>query len=117
MNIYVQDTNAVAETDGTLFSMIQQSPISALVTLQNSGINTLNYHFQQLISGVWTDMDVPGTPLNNSLMSGQTAAILVPATYPQVQLNGSESGGSVITFSVTRFSNRTSGGSLPILSF
>ena len=113
----IQDFQVVGETDGQLFQMIQQGPVNAAVTLRNSGINTINYHYQELTGSGWTEMGLVGSDLYNTLMSGQVRTILVTSSYAQVRLMGNASGGATLNFSVLREVTRPDGGQLPILNF
>jgi hypothetical protein len=116
MLTYVDDTNTVLSTDSVMFTMPQQGVVSASVILQNVGTNTLTYHFQQFDGANWDEMTTIGNPLYNTLVAGQTTQVLVVSIYPQVRLMSSASGGSTIGFSVTRYFNRSSGGSVPLIS-
>ena len=112
----VADSQIVGETQGTLFSLLQSGPIQALVILKNSGVNTLNYDFQEFNGTSWNDLGAVGSILNNTLQPNQVVTLLVTSNYPQVQLIGNASGGAFLEFSVTRYFNRASGGSIPILN-
>jgi hypothetical protein len=116
MNILIADQQTVGETESTIFSLLQNSPVSALVTLTNNGTNTMNYRFQQLSAGTWSNLDVIGTDMNNTLSTGQVKAVSVSSSYPQVRLVGNASGGAVLEFGVLRYYARAAGGALPILS-
>ena len=116
MLTYVDDTNTVGSTDGTMFTMPQQGVVSASAILQNLGTNTLTYHFQQFDGANWDEMATIGQPLYNTLIPGQVTQVVITSIYPQVRLNASASGGSTIGFSVTRFFNRTQGGSVPLIA-
>lgn len=119
MIIHVSDSQIVGETDDVLFTMIQQSPMAAEIFLTNSGVNTVNYRFQQLLGdGTWEDLEPisPANDLNSTLVSGQTKAILVTGNYSQCRLMGNASGGAQVDFAVTRFVVRAAKGPLPILS-
>ena len=117
MYTFVTDTNSVAESDGTLFSMPQQGTVNASVILENlDAANTLVYHFQQFNGSVWSEMATIGNPLYNTLIPGQVAQVLVVSAYPQVRLNGSASGGATLGFSITRDFARTNGGAVPLMA-
>ena len=116
MNILLADAQTVGETESTVFEMIQSSPVSALITLKNNGTNVMSYRFQEKSAGVWNDLDVLGTDLNNTLSSGQVKAIAVTSSYPQARLVGSASGGTSLEFGVLRYFVRAAGDPLPILS-
>jgi hypothetical protein len=109
------DIQVVGETTTTLFSFSQPGPLAALVIMANLGTNTINYDFQQFDGANWGDIQPVGGWLNTTLQAGQVATIRVTATYPLVRLTGNASGGATLSFSVTRWGNRPSGGSLPQL--
>ena len=116
MIIQTTDSQVVGETLSVLFSTIQQGPTSAVGFIKNSGVNTMNYRFQEFNGTAWVDIDDPGTPLNNTLTANQVRAIEVVSNYPQVQMVGNASGGALLEFSLTRYANRASGGPLPIIN-
>lgn len=116
MNVYVQDHQVVGETPDTLFTLVQAAP-EALITLQNTGTNTINYRFQEFDGSTWTDMDVEGTDLYNTLTAGQVRMIKVESSNTKVKLVGHASGASTLDFTVTRLFDRPSGGSLPMLTY
>ena len=118
MIIHVTDAQTVGEAEDVLFSVIQQSPISMLISLSNTGVNTVNYRFQSMVNGVWTDMATlsPANDLNSTLSAAQTKSILVNSNYAQVRLVGNASGGAQVDFSVTRYAVRASKGPIPILN-
>ena len=116
MNVYVQDHQVVGESVGTLFTLVQASP-EALVTLQNTGTNTINYRFQEWDGSAWVDMDVEGTDLYNTLTANQKRLLKLSSTSNKVQLVGNASGSSTLDFTVTRLFDRSSGGALPLLTY
>jgi hypothetical protein len=116
MNISVVDTQTIGESDSTIFSMLQQSPVVALLTLRNNGTNTMNYRFQQFNGTAWVDLGSLGTDVNNTLSPLQTRAVSVSSAYPQVRLLGYASGGTALEFAVLRYYERASGGPIPILA-
>jgi len=116
MQIFIQDTQIVPETQGTLVDFFQQGPVEMLVFLTNDGANTLNYIWQQWTGTAWQDMGVVGSDLYNTLSPGQTRSLKVTSTYPRVQIVGNASGGALLDFSVSRVFTRSSGGSCPILA-
>ena len=116
MNVIFADSQVVGETLSTLFTMLVASPVNALITLKNSGVNTLNYDFQTYTGTAWVDLGAAGTPLNNTLQPNQVVMLQVQSSYPQVQLVGNASGGAFLEFAVLEYYNRTSGGSVPLLN-
>jgi len=116
MVINVTDSQIVGETLSTLFSMIQTGPVNALIILKNSGVNTMNYDFQEYNGTSWVDLGAQGSPLNNTLQANQVVMLQVQSNFPQVQLVGNASGGAFLEFAVTRYFNRSSGGPIPILN-
>jgi len=116
MNTNVQDVETVGETEATLFEMLHSGTVAACVTLENSGANTLNYHFEEFNGSAWADMSALGTDLNNTLSAAQVKAVVVSPSYPQVRLRGNASGGAELTFAVQRHYTRSAGGKLPLLN-
>lgn len=116
MVVQVTDSQVVGETLATLFQIIQPAPIDAAIILKNSGVNTLNYNFQEWNGTAWVDLGASGSDLNNTLQAGQTILVEVASSNPKVQLIGNASGGALLEFSVTRYFNRSSGGAIPILN-
>lgn len=116
MNVYVSDHQVVGDVSGTLFTMVQASPL-AQITLQNTGANTINYRFQELVGSTWTDMALTGTDLYNTLVANQVRLVLVSSSQAQVRLIGSASGGSTLDFSINRIVTRASGGPVPLLNY
>lgn len=112
----VTDGQLVGETLSTLFTMFQTGPVNALVVLKNSGVNTMNYDFQEFDGTQWDDLGAQGTPLNNTLQPNQVVMLQVQSNFPQVQLIGNASGGAFLEFSITRYFNRASGGPVPLLN-
>lgn len=116
MTVNVTDGQIIGETVSTLLSTIQQGPVSMLVIMKNSGVNTANYRWQEFNGTAFVDMGVIGTDLNNTLSANEVKSFKLTSTYAQVQLVGNASGGAFLEFSITRYFNRPSGGSIPILS-
>lgn len=116
MVVHVTDSQVVGETQATLFTIIQPAPIDAAIILKNSGVNTLNYDFQEWDGSAWDDMGAVGTDLNNTLQPDQTILVEVSSSNSKVQLIGNASGGALIEFSITRYFDRESGGAIPILN-
>lgn len=116
MVIHITDSQIVGETQSTLWSTIQQGPVSMLVIIKNSGVNTMNYRFQEFNGSAWVDLGTSGSDYYNTLSVNEVKTIEVTSTYPQVQMVGNASGGAFLEFSVTRYHNRASGGSIPILT-
>jgi hypothetical protein len=116
MVTHVSDVQTVYGVDGVLFSMVQQGPVGALVTMTNAGTNTMNYHFQEFNGNAWNDLGALGTPLNNTLSGFQTTQVSVASNYPQVRLSGYATGTTKLVFAVDRYVDRASGGSIPLLN-
>lgn len=116
MIIQVTDGQTVGETVSTLFNVLQQGPVAMSVIIKNSGVNTLNYRFQEHNGTTWIDLGTSGSDYYNTLTSGEVRSFKVTSSYPQVQMVGNASGGAFIDFSVTRYWNRAAGGSLPIMA-
>ena len=116
MIITTTDSQVVGETQSTLLSFIQQGPVSASVTLKNSGVNTMNYRFMEYNGTAWVDMGASGSNYYTTLSPNEVKMFIVSSTYPQVQMVGNASGGAYLEFSVQRYTNRASGGPVPILS-
>lgn len=116
MTIFLTDTQVVGEVESTLFSMIQQGPVNAQVIIKNTGVNTMNYRFQAFDGTAWVDLGASGTDFNNTLTEDEVKAVKVTSSFPQVRMVGNASGGAFLDFDVTRYVDRPSGGSLPILS-
>lgn len=116
MYICVTDNQAVAASEGQMFSMLQQSPIAAQTVLSNVGDNIIGYRFQQLIAGSWHDIESLGNPLNTTLSPAETSFVTVASSYPQVRMLAYASGGSELNFAVQRFANRPDGGTVPLIN-
>lgn len=119
MIIHVSDQQVIGETEEVAWTAIQQSPMDMSIFLTNSGVNTINYRFQQLLGdGTWSDLAAlsPANNLNSTLTSGQTKAVLVTGNYSQCRLVANASGGAQLDFAITRFVTRASHGPVPILS-
>jgi len=116
MVIHVTDSQLVGETNSTLFSTIQQGPVDMAIVIKNSGVNTMNYRFQEFNGSAWVDMGASGSDLYNTLSVNEVKLIEVDSSYPQVQMVGNASGGAFLEFAITRYVNRASGGSVPILN-
>jgi len=116
MVIHVNDRQIVGETEDTLFELLQQGEADALITFENSGVNTINYRGQSWNGTTWVDLDVSGTDLYNTLISGQSRMIKLDASTSRVRFLGNASGGSTLVFSVTRLFTRSSGAAIPILA-
>lgn len=87
-----------------------------LVIIKNSGVNTMNYRFQEYNGTTWVDLGASGSDFYNTLSPSEVRSFKVSSNYPQVQMIGNASGGAFIDFSVTRYWNRAAGGSLPIMA-
>jgi len=116
MYIEVNDSQVVSEVQSTLLSMIQQGPVNAMVIIKNSGVNTMNYRWQEFNGTAWVDLGGSGSDYYNTLSVNEVKLIKLVSSYPQVQMVGNASGGAFLEFAVTRYSNRASGGPVPILT-
>lgn len=116
MIILNTDSQIVGETQSTLFSILQSGPVNALVVIKNSGVNTMNYRFQEFNGSAWVDLGASGSDFYNTLSVNEVKTLKLTSAYPQVQMVGNASGGAFLEFSVTRYFNRASGGSIPILN-
>lgn len=113
---HVTDSQVVGETEATLWSTIQQGPVYMLVIVKNSGVNTMNYRVQEFNGSSWVDLGASGSDFYNTLSPNEVRQFKISSTYPQVQMVGNASGGAFLEFSVQRYVNRASGGSIPLLS-
>lgn len=116
MIILNTDSQLVGETQSTLFSTFQTGPVNMQVIIKNSGVNTMNYRFQEYNGTAWVDLGASGSEFYNTLSVNEVRVLVVTSDYPQVQLVGNASGGAFLEFSVTRYFNRPSGGAIPILN-
>jgi len=116
MIILNTDSQIVGETQSTLWSILQSGPVNALVVIKNSGVNTMNYRFQEYNGSAWVDLGASGSDFYNTLSVNEVKTLKLTSAYPQVQMVGNASGGAFLEFSVTRYFNRASGGSIPILN-
>jgi hypothetical protein len=116
MVVHVTDSQVVGESVATLFQIIQAAPIDATIILKNSGVNTMNYRFQEWNGSTWVDMGASGSDLYNTLSPSETKSVEVDSSNSKVQMIGNASGGAFLEFAVTRYFNRDSGGAIPILN-
>jgi hypothetical protein len=114
-NIYYDDVATVGEVTSVLFTYLN-SPLNALFILNNMGVNTINYDFQQYNGSAWVDIAAIGSPTNNTIQPGQVVYVPLISTYPNIQLTGNASGGSLLGFSLSNFYQRAAGGKIPILN-
>lgn len=112
----VSDGQIVGESSSTMFTMLQEGPVAALAFIRNSGVNTMNYRFQEWTGTAWVDLGASGSDFYNTLSASETRSFKVTSSYPKVQMIANASGGAYLDFSVTRFFNRSSGGNIPLLS-
>jgi hypothetical protein len=108
------DSQIVGESQSTLWN-VDYGPIEMLVTIKNSGVNTMNYRWQEFNGTAWVDLGASGSDLYNTLSPNEVKSVKVTSTYPRVQMVGNASGGAFLEFAVQRYSNRPSGGAIPIL--
>jgi len=116
MIAHVTDGQVVGETLSTLFDTLQQGPVSFMLIIKNSGVNTMNYRLQEFNGTAFVDMGTSGSDYYNTLTANEVKSFKVTSTYPKVQMVGNASGGAFLEFSITRYHNRASGGSVPLLS-
>jgi hypothetical protein len=116
MILHVTDGQTIGEQLSTIFTVLQQGPVNFLIIIKNSGINTMNYRFQEFNGTSWADLGQSGSDFNNTLRASEVRSFKVTSNYPQVQMVGNASGGAFIDFSVTRYWNRAAGGAIPILA-
>lgn len=117
MHLQLQDLQSVGESSATLFSLLQQGAVAALVTLRNAGTaNTMNYRFQEFNGTAWVDIGASGSDTYNTLTAGQVRMIKLVSAQAQVRLVGNASGGTTLDFSILRYFARPDGGAVPILS-
>jgi len=116
MIVQVTDSQVVGETLATLFTIIQPAPIDAATIIKNSGVNTMNYLFQEWNGSAWVDMGSAGSDFNNTLQANETKLIELASSNSKVQMIGNASGGAFLEFSITRYFDRASGGAIPILN-
>jgi hypothetical protein len=116
MIVHVSDGQLVGEVQSVMFTVLQSGPVNMMVVIKNSGVNTMNYDFQDFEGTGWVDLGPFGSVFNNTLSPNQVVTLIVSSPYPQVQLLGNASGGAFLEFAVTRYANRASGGPIPILN-
>lgn len=116
MIVHVTDSQIVGETQSTLLSVLQSGLINMMVIIKNSGVNTMNYRWQEYNGTAWADLGASGSEFYTTLSANEVKTLKVTSAYPQVQMVGNASGGAFLEFSVTRYFNRASGGAIPILN-
>lgn len=109
----VTDSQVVGETVSTLFTTNPNGPVELLVVIKNSGINTMNYRFQEWNGTAWVDLGASGSNFYNTLTANQVRQFAVSSSYALVQMIGNASGGAFLDFTVTKYVNRSSGGAVP----
>lgn len=87
-----------------------------LVIIKNTGVNTLNYRFQEYNGSAWVELGASGSDYYNTLAEDEVKTFKVSSNYPQVRMVGNASGGAALDFDVMRYVERASGGPVPILS-
>lgn len=115
MIIHVHDSETVAETEGTLFSTIQQS-VESHVTLKNTGVNTINYRFQEYNGSTWVNIGTNGSDTWNTLAADAVKVLKLTSSLQQVRLVGNASGGAFLEFDVIWHVTRAAGAALPGLA-
>jgi hypothetical protein len=113
MTVFFTDNQVVGETVGTLLTVKGTTEFS--IILKNSGVNTMNYRFQEFNGTAWVDLGASGSDFYNTLTQNQVRQIQVSSSYSQVQIVGNASGGAFLEFSAQTEVNRAAGGSFTIL--
>jgi hypothetical protein len=113
MTVSFSDNQIVAEVLATLLTV--KGVTEFCIILKNSGVNTMNYRFQEFNGSSWVDLGASGSDFYNTLSADQVRTIKVDSNYPQVQVVGNASGGAYLEFSAMCEINRASGGSYTIL--
>lgn len=116
MIVHITDSQVVGETSSTLWSTLQQGPIALNLIIKNSGVNTMNYRLQEHNGSAWVDLGASGSDYYNTLSPNEVKQFKVSSVYAQVQMVGNASGGAFLEFSIQRYANRASGGTIPILN-
>lgn len=116
MFVNISDAQIVGETQSVLLTLIQAAPIDAAVIMTNAGVNPISYDWQTWDGSQWDDLETVGNPLNNVLLPATSILVQVQSSNSKVQLLGNASGGALLTFNISRFFNRQSGGAIPILN-
>jgi hypothetical protein len=113
MTVFFTDNQVVGETAATLLTVKGVTEFS--IILKNSGVNTMNYRFQEYNGSAWVDLGASGSDYYNTLTQNEVRQIQVSANYAQIQIIGNASGGAFLEFSSQTEVNRPSGGSFTIL--
>lgn len=126
MNVYLEDLQAVGETEATLFESIQPAPADALVLLENIGTQDLKYRFDYWSGSAWVAMGADGSDYQNvvSRATGDNPvkAIKISLAYTKFRVRGNgwtgatAGGTTTLKFAITRNLTRASGGSIPVIS-
>lgn len=116
MLTFVDDLQTVGEVSSTVFGAIQQGATNAQFILKNVGVNIISYTFQYKNGTTWTDIGEEGTVYNSTLAEDEQVSLTISDIPPQIRLIADASGGSVLSFSCTRYFNWTTGGYLPLMS-
>lgn len=113
MTVFFTDGQVVGESVATLLTV--KGVTTFTIILKNSGVNTMNYRFQQYNGSSWIDLGASGSDFYSTLTQNQVKTLSVTASYPQVQVIGNASGGAFLEFSTMTEIDRPSGGSYTIL--
>jgi hypothetical protein len=113
MTVFFTDNQVVGETSATLLTV--KGVTEFQIILKNSGVNTMNYRFQQYVAGAWEDLGESGDDYYNTLSPNQVRLIQVEAESSQIQIVGNASGGAFLEFSTSTEVDRPSNGSFTIL--
>lgn len=113
MIVHLTDGQVVGETEGTL---VQIKGVTAMnVVIKNTGVNTMNYRWQEFNSTTWVDLGASGSDLYNTLTANQVRLFKLSSTYPNVRVVGNASGGAFLEFAIDAEVTRQSGGAYTIM--
>lgn len=111
-----QDSQTVGETVATLFTLVGLSSLGVQMLIKNSGVNTMNYRFQEWNGTTWVDLGPSGSDFYNTLSPNQSKPLTIVSSATKVQMVGNASGGAFLEFTDQQYFDRDSGGALPVLN-
>jgi len=114
MTVHLTDGQVVGETEAQLVQLKGTTDVNVII--KNSGVNTMNYRFQEYNGGTWVDLGASGSDLYNTLTADQVRLFAVEATYPIIRIIGNASGGAFLEFVFTADVNRASAGAYTIMA-